>query len=236
MKKIVVLTGAGISAESGIKTFRDSDGLWENYRVEDVATPEAWENNYELVLNFYNERLQQLDKAFPNDGHNYLTKLESHYEVQIITQNVDDLHEKAGSSNVLHLHGELRKKRSQVNPDYILEIDKTENQIKKGDLCPWGQQMRPHIVWFGEAVPLIEEAAKLVEQADIFIIIGTSMAVYPAAGLIYYVKPGIPIYYIDPKANETPNVSKNTIRIAEKASIGVAQLVNELLEKAKNAN
>ena len=135
-----------------------------------MATPEAWENNYELVLNFYNERLQQLDKAFPNDGHNYLTKLESHYEVQIITQNVDDLHEKAGSSNVLHLHGELRKKRSQVNPDYILEIDKTENQIKKGDLCPWGLQMRPHIVWFGEAVPLIEEAAKLVEQADIFIL------------------------------------------------------------------
>ncbi len=236
MKKIVVLTGAGISAESGVKTFRDSDGLWENYRVEDVATPEAWENDYELVLRFYNERLQQLNSVLPNEGHRHLVRLESHYEVKIITQNVDDLHEKAGSSHVLHLHGELRKKRSQVNPDHIITIDSKENCIKKGDLCPWGQQMRPHIVWFGEAVPLIEEAAKLVEKADIFIIIGTSMAVYPAAGLIYYVNPGVPIYYIDPKANETPNVSKNTIRIAEKASVGVQQLVNRLLENPKNAH
>ncbi|MDD3279974.1 MAG: NAD-dependent deacylase [Bacteroidales bacterium] len=233
MQKVVVLTGAGISAESGIKTFRDADGLWENYRVEDVATPEAWEKDPNLVLRFYNERLQQLINASPNEGHKHLIRLESFYEVQIITQNVDDLHERAGSSQVLHLHGELRKKRSQVNPDYIVNIGPTENEIKKGDLCPWGKQMRPHIVWFGEAVPMIEKAAEMVEQADILLIIGTSMAVYPAAGLLYAAKTNIPVYYIDPKANDTHTKDRNIIRIAEKAGIGVPQLVKELVEKAR---
>lgn len=236
MKKIVVLTGAGISAESGIKTFREADGLWENYRIEDVATPEAWEKDYELVLHFYNERLRQLSDVVPNEGHINLVRLENAYDVQIITQNVDDLHERAGSSKILHLHGELRKKRSQVKPDYIVNIDTQENEIKKGDLCPWGKQMRPYIVWFGEAVPMIEKAAELVEYADILIIIGTSMVVYPAAGLIYYANPTTPIYYIDPHANEIKNLAKNTICIPQKASIGVPQLVNELLEKAENAN
>lgn len=236
MKKIVVLTGAGVSAESGIKTFRDSDGLWENYRVEDVATPEAWEANYEMVLRFYNERLKQLLQAEPNEAHKGLVKLESYYDVHIVTQNVDDLHERAGSSKVLHLHGELRKKRSQVNPDYIVEIDTNENEIKKGELCPWGKQMRPHIVWFGESVPLIEDAASIVEKADILMIIGTSMQVYPAAGLIYYTQPTIPIYYIDPKADEQKSFTHNTIAMPLKAGVGVAQLVNELIEKAKNVD
>jgi len=233
MQKVVVLTGAGISAESGIKTFRDADGLWENYRIEDVATPEAWEKDPNLVLRFYNERLQQLIKASPNEGHKHLLCLEACYEVQIITQNIEDLHERAGSSQVLHLHGELRKKRSQVNPDYIVNIDPTENEIKNGDLCPWGKQMRPHIVWFGEAVPMIEKAVEMVEQADILLIIGTSMAVYPAAGLMYAAKPNTPVYYIDPKANDTHTNGKNIIRIAEKAGIGVPQLVKELVEKAR---
>lgn len=233
MQKVVVLTGAGISAESGIKTFRDADGLWENYRIEDVATPEAWEKDPNLVLRFYNERLQQLIKASPNEGHKHLLRLEACYEVQIITQNVDDLHERAGSSQVLHLHGELRKKQSQVNPDYIVNIDPTENEIKNGDLCPWGKQMRPHIVWFGEAVPMIEKAVEMVEQADILLIIGTSMEVYPAAGLLYAAKTNIPVYYIDPKANDTHTKGRNIIRIAEKAGIGVPQLVKELVEKAK---
>ncbi len=236
MKKIVVLTGAGISAESGIKTFREADGLWENYHIEDVATPEAWQKDYELVLHFYNERLQQLLQVAPNEGHTNLVRLESAYDVTLITQNVDDLHERAGSSKIIHLHGELRKKRSQVRPDYIVAIDPAENEIKKGELCPWGMQMRPHIVWFGEAVPMIEKAADLVEQADILIIIGTSMLVYPAAGLIHYTKPGIPIYYIDPHANEVKNLAKNTICIPQKASIGVPQLVNELIEKTKHAD
>lgn len=236
MKKIIVLTGAGISAESGIKTFRDSDGLWENYRVEDVATPEAWHKDPDLVLHFYNERLHQLSKASPNKAHEHLVRLESYYDVRIITQNIDDLHERAGSSTILHLHGELRKKRSQVNPDYIIDIDPKINEIKKGDLCPLGKQMRPHIVWFGEAVPLINTASAWVEQADILLIIGTSMAVYPAAGLVHYASPSIPIYYIDPKANETNNLSNNIIRIPQKAGTGVPYLVNELIKNQKNAN
>ena len=236
MKRIVVLTGAGISAESGIKTFRDEDGLWENYRVEEVATPEAWEKNYQLVLRFYNERLKQLLQVNPNEAHTSLVRLESYFNVQIVTQNIDDLHERAGSSNILHLHGELRKKRSQINSDYIVDIAPGDNEIKIGDLCPCGKQMRPHIVWFGEAVPMIEKAALLVEQADILFIIGTSMNVYPAAGLLFYAKPGIPIYYIDPKANETNIAYKNVVRIAQKAGAGVPALVKELIDKEKNGN
>ena len=216
MKRIVAITGAGISAESGIKTFRDEDGLWENYRIEDVATPEAWHKDYKLVLHFYNERLKQLIHVSPNNAHLSLVRLEANYEVDVITQNVDDLHERAGSSKVLHLHGELRKKRSQVDPNYILPIDSNTNEIQLGDLCPYGQQMRPHIVWFGESVPKMEEAADIVQKADIILIIGTSMAVYPAAGLIYYAKNDIPVYYIDPKADQTTIPNRSVIRIAQK--------------------
>ncbi|HOS15651.1 MAG TPA: NAD-dependent deacylase [Bacteroidales bacterium] len=236
MKRIVAITGAGISAESGIKTFRDEDGLWENYRIEDVATPEAWNKDYKLVLRFYNERLKQLINTSPNEGHRSLVRLEEFYDVQIITQNVDDLHERAGSSKVLHLHGELRKKRSQVDPNYINPIDTNENEIKIGDLCPYGKQMRPHIVWFGEAVPMMEKAVELVSKADILLIIGTSMAVYPAAGLIYYAKSNIPVYYIDPKANQTNIPDRKVIRISQKAGTGLPQLVDSFIENAKDGN
>lgn len=236
MKRIVAITGAGISAESGIKTFRDEDGLWENYRIEDVATPEAWHKDYKLVLHFYNERLKQLIHVSPNQAHLSLVRLEANYEVDVITQNVDDLHERAGSSKVLHLHGELRKKRSQVDPNYILPIDSNTNEIQLGDLCPYGQQMRPHIVWFGESVPKMEEAADIVQKADIILIIGTSMAVYPAAGLIYYAKNDIPVYYIDPKADQTTIPNRSVIRIAQKAGSGLPKVVDELIEMSKNGN
>ncbi|MDD3330154.1 MAG: NAD-dependent deacylase [Bacteroidales bacterium] len=236
MKRIVAITGAGISAESGIKTFRDEDGLWENYRIEDVATPEAWHKDYKLVLHFYNERLKQLIHVSPNNAHLSLVRLEANYEVDVITQNVDDLHERAGSSKVLHLHGELRKKRSQVDPNYILPIDSNTNEIQLGDLCPYGQQMRPHIVWFGESVPKMEEAADIVQKADIILIIGTSMAVYPAAGLIYYAKNEIPVYYIDPKADQTTIPNRSVIRIAQKAGSGLPKVVDELIEMSKNGN
>ena len=225
MKKIVVLTGAGISAESGISTFRDSDGLWEHYRVEDVATHEAYERNPELVLDFYNQRRRQLFKAQPNEAHRQLARLEERYDVRIVTQNIDDLHERAGSSHVLHLHGELTKGRSDVNQDLIVDIG--DRDIKLGDLAPDGTQLRPHIVWFGEAVPNIEPAAALCEQADIFIVVGTSMAVYPAAGLIHYVQSGVPCYVVDPK--EVP-VSHKVTFIKEVATKGVTELVNQLMQ------
>lgn len=228
MKKIVVLTGAGISAESGISTFRDSDGLWENYRVEDVATHEAYERDPELVLNFYNERRRQLFAAEPNEAHRQLVRLEERYEVQIVTQNIDDLHERAGSRNVLHLHGELTKGRSDRNPDLIVEIGSRD--IKIGDKAPDGTQLRPHIVWFGEAVPNIEPAAKLCEEADYFIVIGTSMVVYPAASLIYYVPRTSPCYLVDPKAVA---ISREIKIYQEKAGTGVKKVVDELLAMAK---
>lgn len=224
-KKIVVLTGAGISAESGISTFRDSDGLWEHYRVEDVATHEAYERDPELVLNFYNERRRQLFLAQPNEAHRQLVRLEEKYDVRIITQNIDDLHERAGSTHVLHLHGELTKGRSDRNPDLIVEVG--DKDIRLGDKAPDGTQLRPHIVWFGEAVPNIEPAAALCEGADIFIVVGTSMAVYPAAGLIHYVQHGVPCYVVDPK--EVP-VSHPVTFIKEVATKGVTRLVNQLME------
>ncbi len=224
-KKIVVLTGAGISAESGISTFRDSDGLWEHYRVEDVATHEAYERDPELVLNFYNERRRQLFQAQPNEAHRQLVRLEEKYDVRIITQNIDDLHERAGSTHVLHLHGELTKGRSDRNPDLIVEVG--DKDIRLGDKAPDGTQLRPHIVWFGEAVPNIEPAAALCEGADIFIVVGTSMAVYPAAGLIHYVQHGVPCYVVDPK--EVP-VSHPVTFIKEVATKGVTRLVNQLME------
>lgn len=227
MKKIVVLTGAGISAESGVSTFRDSNGLWENHRIEEVASPVAWENNQELVLDFYNQRRKQLFEVEPNDGHLWLLKLEEKYDVQIITQNVDDLHERAGSSNILHLHGELKKVRSTYDPNLVYTLKHWE--LKKGDNCELGYQLRPHIVWFGESVPMIEKAISIVSDADILIVIGTSMVVYPAASLINFVGNDIPKYYIDPKAFHVQGISNLKI-IKEKASVGVPKLVDQLMK------
>ncbi len=195
MKKIVALTGAGMSAESGLKTFRDADGLWEGHDVMEVASPQGWYTDPLLVLDFYNQRRKQLLNVEPNAGHNLLAELESRFEVEIVTQNVDDLHERSGSSKVLHLHGELLKVRSTLKDNLVYDWRKDLNQ---GDLCELGSQLRPHIVWFGEAVPLLEQAIDITATADILIIIGTSMQVYPAASLINYAKPGVPIYFIDP--------------------------------------
>jgi NAD-dependent deacetylase len=228
MKNLVVLSGAGMSAESGIKTFRDADGLWENHRVEDVATPEAWHRNPHLVLKFYNERRKQLFECEPNEGHNGLVGLENHFHVNIITQNIDDLHERAGSQHVLHLHGELKKVRSTADASLVYTIDNWE--LNWGDKCEKGSQLRPHIVWFGEDVPAIADAAYIVEQADLLVIIGTSLNVYPAAGLIHYAHKGIPIYIIDPgEPNYLP--SPYIVHIRKSASEGVAYLTKLLLEQ-----
>jgi NAD-dependent deacetylase len=225
-RKIVVLTGAGISAESGIRTFRDSGGLWEEHRIEDVATYDAWLHNPVLVQDFYNQRRKQLHEVNPNPGHLALVKLEKKFDVRIITQNVDDLHERAGSTHVLHLHGELKKARSTVDPDLVYEIDGWE--LKMGDKCEKGSQLRPHIVWFGEAVPMIEPAAELSSEADIFIVIGTSLNVYPAAGLIHYVPVNSPKYLVDPNASQLQGIRYLTV-IAENAGAGVPVLVEKLL-------
>lgn len=228
-KKLVVLTGAGISAESGIKTFRDADGLWEGHNVMDVATPEGWNRNPELVLDFYNQRRRQLHKVQPNLGHQILAELENDFEVTIITQNVDNLHEKAGSSNVLHLHGELLKVRSTKNHDYILDW---ETDLNSGDVDDKGHQLRPHIVWFGEEVPALEEAVTLVEKADILIIIGTSLQVYPAAGLMNFANPVIPVYYIDPKPSQIYDLPNEIKIMAATGSEGM-KMVQKDLEKLK---
>ncbi|HOW30136.1 MAG TPA: NAD-dependent deacylase [Bacteroidales bacterium] len=228
MKKLVVLTGAGISAESGLKTFRDSNGLWEEHRVEDVATYEAWVRNPALVLEFYNQRRKQLYEVQPNAAHIALAKLEEKFDVQVITQNVDDLHERGGSSQVMHLHGELKKVRSTADPNLVYTLDGWE--LKLGDKCEKGSQLRPHIVWFGEAVPLIEEAAVLSSQADIFIVIGTSLNVYPAAGLLNYVPGNTPKFLVDPNASPMPWIRNLTI-VKEKAGSGVPKIVDELLQK-----
>jgi NAD-dependent deacetylase len=196
MKRLVVLTGSGMSAESGLRTFREMGGLWEEYDVYEVASPRAWARDPALVLRFYNERRKKLLEASPNRGHYILAEMEKDFEVRIITQNIDDLHERAGSSSVLHLHGELRKARSTKDPQLIYDIEGEELNI--GDLCEKGSQLRPHVVWFGEAVTTIGEAAELVSVADVFAIIGTSMSVYPAAGLINYASPQIPVFLIDP--------------------------------------
>ena len=223
-KKVIVLTGAGISAESGISTFRDSDGLWEQYRVEDVATPEGYAKDPALVLDFYNQRRRQLKDVEPNEGHRQLVRLEKDFDVHIITQNVDNLHERAGSTQVLHLHGELTKARSGRNPNLITDIG--YNDIHLGDLAEDGTQLRPHIVWFGEAVPNIEPAAELCEQADFFVVVGTSMNVYPAAGLIHYVPRSTPCFLVDPKA--VP-VSRPVTIFQEKAGTGVKKVVEQIL-------
>jgi len=224
MKKLVVLTGAGISAESGIKTFREMGGLWEQYDITEVASPEGWQKNRKLVLDFYNQRRKELYKVQPNKGHRVLVELEGFFDVQIITQNVDDLHERAGSKNVLHLHGELKKVRSSVDEDLVHELDGWE--LKEGDLCKKGSQLRPHIVWFGEAVPMIEKAALMVQKADVFIVVGTSLNVYPAAGLLSYVPQNSPIYLIDP---EEVNAPYNFEQIQEKASTGLVKLFKKIV-------
>jgi NAD-dependent deacetylase len=227
MKKLVILSGAGVSAESGISTFRDNGGLWDNYRVEDVATPEAWRKDQELVLNFYNHRRKQALTVTPNAAHLALAELEKNYDVCIITQNVDNLHEKAGSTNVLHLHGELFQSRSTKDPNLVYDMNGWE--LKTGDLCELGSQLRPNIVWFGEEVPMMETAVEITEQADIFIVIGTSLAVYPAAGLVHYVDSKKPIFIIDP-AKPDIRLKQNMTFIQEKATIGV-QILAEELEK-----
>jgi NAD-dependent deacetylase len=220
MQTIVVLTGAGMSAESGIRTFREMGGLWEEYDVTEVASPEAWNQNPELVMDFYNQRRKQLFECQPNQGHLELAQLEKTHQVKIITQNVDDLHEQAGSTDVLHLHGELKKVRSTIDPSLIYEVDHWE--VKLGDTCEKGSQLRPHIVWFGEPVPAITEAAKMVQQADIFLIIGTSLNVYPAAGLLWDVPPSVPIYVIDPNELHLPE-NRQMTHLKAKASEGMLQ-------------
>jgi NAD-dependent deacetylase len=223
-KKLVLLSGAGMSQESGLKTFRDMGGLWEQYDVAEVASIEAWRRNPELVLKFYNERRKQLWETQPNAGHYGIADLENDFDVEVITQNVDDLHEQAGSTKVLHLHGELRKARSTADPGLIYTLDHWE--LKMGDLCEKGSQLRPHIVWFGEAVPQMEQALPIVQQADIFVIVGSSLAVYPAAGLVNYTKPGIPVFVIDP---DSPAVQQKKVTyIREKAGKGVDLLKVEL--------
>jgi NAD-dependent deacetylase len=227
-KRITVLTGAGMSADSGLKTFRDADGLWEGHDVMEVASPQGFHTNPELVFQFYNERRRQLLEAKPHAGHLALAKLEERFETHIVTQNVDDLHERAGSNSVLHLHGELLKVRSTVEPNRVY---KWKKDLNVGDLCEAGHQLRPHIVWFGEEVPLLPEAASLTSLADILIIVGTSLQVYPAASLLYYAPEGTPIYFVDPRPALTPTRGLNLHLIASKASEGIPELVSRLLDE-----
>ncbi len=227
MKKIVVLTGAGISAESGIKTFRDANGLWEGHDIMEVASPQGFVKNPALVLDFYNKRRRQLKKVRPNAAHLTLASLEKDFHVDIITQNVDDLHERARSTHVTHLHGELLKARSTFNKTLVYDW---KEDINIGDYCEKGHQLRPHIVWFGEAVPMLEKAIELTKQADILFVIGTSMQVYPAASLVNYIKHHVPIYFIDPKPNILSSDFTNIKIIAEKASTGVPKAIANLLE------
>lgn len=227
-KRLVVLSGAGISQESGLKTFRDMGGLWEQYDVTEVASPEAWQKNPELVLRFYNERRMQLWETIPNEGHMGIAQLEDWFEVQVITQNVDDLHEQAGSTSVLHLHGELRKARSSADPSLVYTLQDPE--LKLGDTCEKGSQLRPHIVWFGEMVTEISKAYEIARQADIFVVLGTSLMVYPAAGLIHYIRPGTPVFVVDP---QRPQVHMDgVVYIEEKAVTGV-KILKHKLEKLK---
>ena len=225
MKRIVALTGAGMSAESGLKTFRDADGLWEGHDVMEVASPEGWYSNQDLVLDFYNQRRRQLLKVDPNQGHRLLAELEQRFEVDIVTQNVDDLHERAGSSSVLHLHGELFKVRSTKDESLVQEW---KSDLNSGDTCELGSQLRPDIVWFGEAVPKLDKGAELTSKADLIIIIGTSMQVYPAAGLIHYARPGIPIYFIDPRPSIRASDFSNLTIIQDTAVGGMQELVKQI--------
>ena len=227
MKQIVILTGAGISQESGIQTFRDANGLWNDHDIMEVASPQGWAKNPELVLDFYNQRRRQLHRVQPNAAHKAITDLQPHFDVQVITQNVDDLHERAGNKNVWHLHGELFKARSSRNDDLIYDW-KTDLNI--GDTAEDAAQLRPHIVWFGEPVPMIESVIPLVQQADIFIIVGTGMQVYPAAGLVGFLRADVPVYYIDPKPS--PVAIPNPLALIEqKAGVGMPVLVEKLIRE-----
>lgn len=221
---IVFITGAGMSQESGISTFRDSNGLWENHKIEDVASPQGFFNNPKLVLDFYNARRKQLFDVSPNKGHNLIAQIEGRYKVSVITQNVDDLHERAGSSSVLHLHGDLRKVRSISNKNLIYDWD---IDLNMGDKCPEGNQLRPHIVWFGEEVPEIDNALKIVKQADLLVVVGTSLQVYPAAGLLDEAPLGVQTVYIEPKPSIKSNA--NLLIIKEKASTGMEILIDKYL-------
>jgi NAD-dependent deacetylase len=226
MKKLIILTGAGMSSESGIKTFRDSGGLWEEYDVTEVATPMAWARNRELVLRFYNERRRQLEGCQPNEGHTGLARLEKYFDVQIITQNIDNLHERAGSTKILHLHGELTKARSTVDPALIYDIGYKD--IIAGDTCEKGSQLRPHIVWFGEQVPMMDEAVNFTADADIFVVIGSSLNVYPAAGLMQFAPAKASLWLIDPGDVDIP-INRKVEVIKEKAARGVTILTERLL-------
>lgn len=231
MKKIVVLTGAGMSAESGLKTFRDADGLWEQYPVQQVASHEGWEADPELVTKFYNERRRQLVSASPNEGHRLVAALERHYDVTVVTQNVDNLHEQAGSSHVIHLHGELMKvcsSRDPYDPRCLHTLTADDCEVAPGTKAPDGSLLRPFIVFFGEAVPMIDEAARVTAQADIFIIIGTSLNVYPAAGLVQYVRPAVPVYLIDPKPVAVYG-NRHVTQINKGASEGMRELTSILI-------
>ncbi|OKL41592.1 SIR2 family NAD-dependent protein deacylase [Pontibacter flavimaris] len=227
-KKLVVLTGAGISAESGIATFRDADGLWEGHDVMEVASPQGWQKNPELVLDFYNQRRKNAHTVKPNPAHEALADLEKDFDVRIITQNVDDLHERAGSTNVIHLHGKLFESRSTLDPSLIYPIEGWE--LKKGDKCERGSQLRPNIVWFGEAVPMMEKAIEETLQADIFLVVGTSLVVYPAAGLVDYVDSEVPIFVVDPNLPGM-RLRPNLHRYEEKASSGIQKIALLLREK-----
>ena len=227
MENLVVLTGAGISAESGISTFRDSDGLWEQYRVEDVATLDAWYKDKVLVTDFYNQRRKQLLEVKPNYGHIGLAELEKQFNVSVITQNVDNLHEKAGSKHIVHLHGELTKVRSERYEELVYELPEDKYEVKIGDLCEKGYQLRPHIVWFGEPVPMMEKAIEITTKADILLIIGTSLNVYPAAGLVHYVRPAVPVYLIDPKLVVVNR--KNVHHIKKGASEGMREFMGKII-------
>lgn len=228
MKKLVVLTGAGISAESGISTFRDSGGLWEGHDVMEVASPEGWRKNRALVLDFYNQRRKQALHCRPNEAHLELARLEEHFDVTVVTQNVDHLHEKAGSKKIIHLHGELFKSRSTLDPDLVYEMEGWE--LKLGDKCEKGSQLRPHIVWFGEMVPMMEPAIEAAMEADIFAVIGTSMLVYPAAGLIQYTSKSIPKYIIDVKIPQMGDI-ENLHKIEAPASVGT-KTMSDLIKKS----
>ncbi|BEG99913.1 SIR2 family NAD-dependent protein deacylase [Bacteroides sedimenti] len=237
MKKLVVLSGAGMSAESGVSTFRDAGGLWDRYPVEEVATPEGYRANPGLVINFYNERRRQLLTVEPNEGHHLVAELEKNFDVTVVTQNIDNLHERAGSSHIIHLHGELTKICSSYDPhdtQCIKELTPDEYEVKLGDLAPDGSQYRPYIVWFGEAVPKIEDAIDQVEKADIFLIIGTSMNVYPAAGLLNYVRPGAKVFLIDPKEVNVRSNGHQIHVIRKVASEGMRELLQLLSESASS--
>ena len=226
-KKIVVFTGAGMSADSGIATFRDSDGLWANYRIEEVCTPEALVHNRPTVIEFYNTRRRELLHAIPNAGHEAIRKLEDYFDVQVITQNIDDLHERAGSTHITHLHGELRKLRSSANPELLVPIEGWEQKLD--ERAPDGSLLRPHVVFFGESVPMFDRATQLAAQAEIMVVVGTSLAVYPAASLVRYIRPDVPIYLVDPNRPDLSGIRNPLHVIQKRGKEGVPQLVDLLI-------